>query len=111
MVKIHRIGINKNKMLRRIRMKGILEDDVSWEMIHQKVLKSIINSNEFDSELQRTFVAALLDLFIRVNNGLTFFADYYELSKLDLNLFFKPPIIEMFGKEAYNHLENKFRKE
>jgi hypothetical protein len=91
--------------------KGMWNEDVSMDEVHERILKSIMNSSEFDNELQKTFVAALLDLFIRVNDGLTFFVDYYELSKLDLILFFKQSIVEMFGEEAYNHLENKFRKE
>ncbi len=86
-------------------MEGILEE------VHQKILKSIINSNEFDNELQRTFTAAVLDLFINANSGLNFFVNYYELSRMDLVMFFKQPVFEIFGEEVYNQLENKIRKD
>jgi hypothetical protein len=89
---------------------GMWNEDVSMDEIHQRILDSIITSSEFDNELQKTFVAALLNLFINANNGLGFFVDYYELRDFDL-VFFKEPIIEIFGEEIYQKIENKIRKD
>ena len=90
---------------------GMWNETVSIDEIHERILKSIINSSEFDNELQKTFVAALLNLFINANNGLGFFFDYYEITAMDLFLFFKEPIIEIFGEEPYHQLEKKIRKD
>jgi hypothetical protein len=90
---------------------GMWNDDISMDEIHQKILKSIMTSGEFSNELQKTFVAALLNLFINANNGLGFFVDFYELSDFDLTVFFREPIIEIFGEEIYQKIENKIRKD
>ena len=85
--------------------------NISMDEIHQRILKSIMNSGEFDNELQKTLVASMLDLFINANNGLNFFVNYYELTKMDLVLFFKEPIYEIFGEDVYNQIENKIGKD
>ena len=90
---------------------GMWNKNISMDEIHQRILKSIMNSGEFDNELQKTFVAAMLDLFINANNGLNFFVDYYELTKMDLFLYYKEPIYEIFGEEVYNQIENKIGKD
>jgi hypothetical protein len=92
-------------------MEGMWNEDVSMEEIHQRILKSVMSSSEFDNELQKTFVVALLDLFISVNDGLNFFVNYYEPTRTDLVLFFKEPIIEIFGEKPYHQLENLIRKD
>ena len=90
---------------------GMWNKNISMDEIHQRILKSIMNSGEFDNELQKTLVASMLDLFINANNGLNFFVNYYELTKMDLYLYYKEPIIEIFGEDVYNQIENKVRKD
>jgi len=92
-------------------MEAMWNEEISMEEIHQRILKSVMNSSEFENELQKTFVVALLDLFIRVNDGLNFFVNYYEPTRTDLVLFFKEPIIKIFGEEPYHQLENMIRKD
>jgi hypothetical protein len=90
---------------------GMWNKNISMEEIHERILKSIMTSSEFDNELQKTLVASMLDLFINANNGLNFFFNYYELTTMDLYLYYKEPIYELFGEEVYNQIENKVRKD
>ena len=90
---------------------GMWNKNISMEEIHKRILNSIMNSSEFDNELQKTLVAAMLDLFINANNGLNFFVNYYELTKMDLYLYYKEPIYEIFGEDVYNQIENKIGKD
>ena len=82
-------------------MEAMWNEEISMEEIHQRILKSVMNSSEFENELQKTFVVALLDLFIRVNDGLNFFVNYYEPTRTDLVLFFKEPIIKIHPDSRY----------
>ena len=90
---------------------GMWNKNISMDEIHQRILKSIMNSGEFDNELQKTLVASMLDLFINANNGLNFFFNYYELTTMDLYLYYKEPIFELFGEEVYNQIESKVGKD
>jgi hypothetical protein len=78
-------------------MKKSLFKNMTMEDIHQKILDSIKNSDEFDDELQSAFVSIILDMFIHKNNGLQFFFDYYEPNKFDMEFFIQQPLIDYIG--------------
>jgi len=86
-------------------MKQNLFNEFSMDEIHQKILDSVRKSDEFDNKTFSMFIAILLDMFIHKNDGLRFFVDYYIVTKLDLELYFKEPFSEYLGSDIYNELE------
>lgn len=75
--------------------------NIPLDEIHQKILNSILKSNEFDDEIYNVYVAILLDMFIHKNDGLQFFFDKHVITKEDFEIFFKQPIIEYYDEKTY----------
>jgi hypothetical protein len=84
--------------------------DISMDLIHQKILNSIKYSDEFEDETHKLFTSILIDLFIHKNDGLQFFIDYYSPTAFDMELFFKKPLIDYFGEDAYSEIEKQIEK-
>lgn len=84
--------------------------DISMDQIHQKVLKSIKYSDEFEDEAHKLYTSILIDLFIHKNDGLQFFIDYYSPTALEIELFFKEPLINCFGEDVYFEIEKQILK-
>ena len=66
--------------------------------IHQLVLKSIKQSDLFESDRVRDFVVVILDMFIHKCDGLEFFVNYYDVKDEDIELYFKE-ILNGLGRE------------
>ena len=72
--------------------------NIPMDEIHQKILDSIKNSDEFDDELHKLFASILLDLFIHKCDGLQFFIDYYSPTEMDMELFVNEPLMKYLEK-------------
>jgi len=74
------------------------------EELHQLILQSVEKSDVFENEKVRDFTVVVLDLFIHKCNGLKFFVDYYEVDGVDMELYFKKPIMDRYDEEFYKDL-------
>jgi len=76
----------------------------SMEELHQLILLSVEKSDLFENEKVRDFAVVILDLFIHKCDGLQFFVDYYEVDKVDMDLYFKSIVTDRYDEEFYKSL-------